>query len=96
MSVDVATGLASQIGDRSDDAAQAMTWRSILANQSSTCNSGNRWSEVGADMGILFEELAYEGGLVRREVVEGDVNLFAGRAQGDNLLQEINELSAGE
>jgi hypothetical protein len=46
-------------------------------------------------MGMLFQEVAHQRGFVGREVVEDDVNLLPGRAEGDDFLQEGNEVLTG-
>src|SRR5260370_9089596 len=44
---------------------------------------------------MLLEELADRLGFVGREIVEDDVNLLPRRAQGYDLLQKGDELTAG-
>jgi hypothetical protein len=44
---------------------------------------------------MVLEELADRLRFVGREIVEDDVNLLPRRAQGDDLLQEGNELPTG-
>ena len=44
---------------------------------------------------MLLEELSDGLSFVRGEIVEDDVNLLPRRAQGYDLLQEGNELTAG-
>ena len=44
---------------------------------------------------MLLQELPYQLGLVSREVVENDVDLRSARAQGDDFLQESNEILTG-
>ena len=44
---------------------------------------------------MLLEELADRLSFVRREIVEDDVNLLPRRAQGYDLLQKGDELTAG-
>lgn len=45
-------------------------------------------------MGILFQKLPHQCRFVSREVVEDDMDLLPKRAEGDNLLQECNEILA--
>ena len=47
------------------------------------------------DAGMLLQELPHQGGFVRREIIEDDVDLLMGRAQGDNLLQETDKVPTG-
>jgi len=51
--------------------------------------------EVESDTGILFQELPHEHSLVSGEIVEDDVDLLIGRAQGDHLFQEADEVPTG-
>src|ERR1700732_250631 len=51
--------------------------------------------EVKADSRMLSEELSDGLSFVGGEIVEDDVNLLPRRAQGYDLLQEGNELTAG-
>jgi hypothetical protein len=44
---------------------------------------------------MLLEELADRLSFVRGEIVEDDVNLLPRRAQGYDLLQQGDELTAG-
>jgi len=44
---------------------------------------------------MLLQEVTHRLGLMRREVVEDDVNLLPRRTQGHNLLQKSDELTAG-
>jgi hypothetical protein len=46
-------------------------------------------------MGMLLQEVPHQRGFVSREVVEDDVDLLPGRAEGDNFLQEGNEVLTG-
>ena len=48
------------------------------------------------DAGILLQELPHQRGLVSREIVEDDVNLLIGRAQGYDFLEEDDKVAAGE
>jgi hypothetical protein len=50
---------------------------------------------VKPDSRILLEELANRPCLVSGEVVQDDVNLLPGWAQGDDLFEKGNELAAG-
>jgi hypothetical protein len=50
---------------------------------------------VEPDAGILLQELPHQRGLVSREIVEDDVNLLIGRAQGYDFLEEDDKVAAG-
>jgi hypothetical protein len=50
---------------------------------------------VKPDSRILVEELANRQCLVSGEVVQDDVNLLPGPAQGDDLFEKGNKLAAG-
>src|SRR5258705_1668657 len=47
------------------------------------------------DAGMLLQELPHQRGLVSREIVEDDVDLLIGRAQGHDFLQEDDKVVAG-
>jgi hypothetical protein len=47
------------------------------------------------DLGMLGQELFYSFGLVRRQVVQDDVNVFGAASAGDQLFQKGNEIVAG-
>jgi hypothetical protein len=47
---------------------------------------------VEVDVGMLVQELSYECVLVCREVVEDDVDLLPGRAQGDDVREIMIDL----
>jgi hypothetical protein len=51
--------------------------------------------EVQAEVGMLVEERRHLLGLVGREVVEDDVNLLSGPAEGDDLAEKLDEVLAG-
>ena len=66
-----------------------MTSRSIFANQSSTWLSHEEYvGEVEPDAGMLLQELPHQRGLVSREIVEDDVDLLIGRAQGHDFQSQ--------
>jgi hypothetical protein len=44
---------------------------------------------------IVLQELTDGGGFVSREIVQDDVNLFVPGAEGDDFLEEGDELAAG-
>jgi hypothetical protein len=94
--VDVATELASQIRDRGEDAAGDDFAFDLgepdldLVKPGRICRS-----EVKLHARMPFEKVANQLGFVGREVVEDDVNLLPGRAQGDHFLEEGHEVTAG-
>src|SRR6266849_851206 len=94
--VDVASEFASQVGNRGEDAARA-DLAFDLGEPDLDLIEPRRVSgrEVKPDSRMLLEELADRLSFVRGEIVEDDVNLLPRRAQGYDLLQEGNELTAG-
>jgi hypothetical protein len=50
---------------------------------------------VELDLAMLLEEVTDRLRLMSGEVVEDDVNLLPGRAQGYDFLEKGNELAAG-
>src|SRR6201987_592742 len=44
---------------------------------------------------MLLQELPHQRGLMSREIVEDDVDLLMGRAQGHDFLQEDDKVAAG-
>src|SRR5215469_17265790 len=44
---------------------------------------------------MVLQELADGGGFVSREIVQDDVNLLVPGAEGDDFLEESDELAAG-
>ena len=51
--------------------------------------------EVEVNPRIVLQELADGGGFMRREIVQDDVNLLVPGAEGDDFLEEGDELAAG-
>jgi hypothetical protein len=45
--------------------------------------------------GILLEKLLDQPGLVSREIIEDDVDLLAGWAEGNDFLQKADEVLTG-
>src|ERR1019366_5684505 len=94
--VDVASEFASQVGNRGEDAARD-DLALDLGEPDLDLIEPRRVSgrEVKPDSRMLLEELADRLSFVRGEIVEDDVNLLPRRAQGYNLLQKRDELTAG-
>lgn len=53
------------------------------------------WGEVKVNSRILLQELANQGGFVSRQIVQDDMNLLIAGAEGDDFLEEGDELAAG-
>src|ERR1039457_6898735 len=94
--VDVASEFASQVGNRGEDAARD-DLAFDLGEPDLDLIEPRRVSgrEVKPDSRMLLEELADRLSFMRGEIVEDDVNLLPRRAQGYNLLQKGDELTAG-
>src|SRR6266566_143049 len=94
--VDVASEFASQVGNRGEDAARD-DLAFDLGEPDLDLIEPRRVSgrEVKPDSRMLLEELADRLSFVRGEIVEDDVNLLPRRAQGYDLLQKRDELTAG-
>jgi hypothetical protein len=96
ISADVAAKLAGEVGRGNEDAPGddlTLDFGEPEFDLIQARGIGGR--EVEVDVGMLVQELSYECVLVCREVVEDDVDLLPGRAQGDDFLQESNEIPAG-
>src|SRR5271157_6215030 len=86
--VDVASEFASQVGNRGEDAARDdLAFDLGKPDLDLVEPRGVGGWEVKPDSGMLLEEVTDRLSLVRREVVEDDVNLLSRRAQGYDLLQ---------
>src|SRR5450759_3330400 len=96
ISVDVTAEFASQIGYRGEDAARDDVAFDLGKPDFDLVEPGRvSGREVKPDSGMLLEEVAHRLSLVRGEVVQNDVKLLPGRAQGDDLFQKGDELTAG-
>ncbi len=94
--VDVASEFASQIGNRGEDAARDDLAFDLGESDLDLVEPGRvSGREVKPDSRMLLEELADRLSFVRGEIVEDDVNLLPRRAQGYDLLQKGDELTAG-
>jgi len=94
--VDVAAEFASQVGNRGEDAARDDLAFDLGEPDLDLVEPGRvRGREVKPDSRMLLEELADCLSFVSGEIVENDVNLLSRRAQGHDLLQKGDELTAG-
>jgi hypothetical protein len=96
VSVDVAAEFAGQIGGGSEHAASddvALHLREPQLDLIEPGRIGRR--EVQGDVGVLVEEGGDQICLVRQEIVDDDVDLSLGLARSDDLIEELNELTAG-
>src|ERR1035437_38344 len=94
--VDGASEFASQVGDRGEDAARNDLAFDLGEPDLDLVEPGRvSGREVKPDPRMLLEELADRLSFVRGKIVEDDVNLLPRRAQGYDLLQKGDELTAG-
>ena len=94
--VDVAAEFASQVGNRGEDAARDDLAFDLGEPDLDLVKPGRVGGrEVKPDSRMLLEELADRLRFMRGEIVEDDVNLLPRRAQGYDLLQKGDELTAG-
>jgi hypothetical protein len=94
--VDVAAELASQIGNRSEDAARDDVAFDLGEPEFDLVEPGRvSGRKVKPNSRMVLDELADRLSFVGGEVVEDDVNLLPRRAQGYNLLQKGDELATG-
>src|ERR1035438_955657 len=94
--VDVAAEFASQVGNRGEDAARDDLAFDLGEPDLDLVEPGRASGrEVKPDSRMLLEELADRLSFVRGKIVEDDVNLLPRRAQGYDLLQKGDELTAG-
>jgi len=94
--IDIAAELASQVGNRGEDAACDDLAFDLGEPDLDLVEPGRvSGREVKPDSRMLLEELADRLSFVRGEIVEDDVNLLPRRAQRYDLLQKGDELTAG-
>ena len=94
--IDVAAEFASQVGNRGEDAPCDDLAFDLGEPDFDLIEPGRvSGREVKPDSRMLLEELADRLSFVRGEIVEDDVNLLPRRAQGYDLLQKRDELTAG-
>ena len=94
--VDVAAKFASQVGNRGEDTAGDDIAFDLGEPDFNLVEPGRiSRGEVKADSRMFLEELSDGLSFVGGEIVEDDVNLLPRRAQGYDLLQKGNELTAG-
>src|ERR1017187_10492420 len=94
--VEVASEFASQVGNRGEDAARDDLAFDLGEPDLDLVEPGRvSGREVKPDSRMLLEELADRLSFVRGKIVEDDVNLLPRRAQGYDLLQKGDELTAG-
>jgi hypothetical protein len=94
--VNVAAEFAGQVGDRGEDAAGNDLTLDLGEPDLDLVEPGRIGrSEVKLHAGMAVEEIAHPLGFMSGEVVEDDMNLLARRAQGDDFLEEGDEVAAG-
>src|SRR4249919_4209760 len=92
VAMDIATDLASQVGDGGEDAARQQVPLDLRKPQFDLVEPrrvGRR--EMQLHVGMLEQERAYGLGLMRREIVRNDVNGAALRLTGDDVLEEVDK-----
>ena len=93
---DVAHEFAGHVGGRGEDAASDDVALDLAKPELDLIQpAGVGRSEVQTNVWMQAEELADPLGLVRREVVQDDVDLFLGRPAGSHRGKEGNELLTG-
>jgi len=94
--IDVAAKFASQVGHGSEDAAgNDFAFDLGEPDLHLVEPRGIGRGEVKLHAGVLLEKVSNELRFMSGEVVEDDVNLLPGRAQGHDFFEESNEVAAG-
>ena len=94
--MNVVSYLPRQVRDGSENTARQKVTLDFGEPQFHLVQPGRiRWSEVEANLGVIGEELLNGFGLVRREIIENDVNFLGPPGAAHQIRNEGDEFFAG-